>query len=64
MKIYVLLLAIFLSSLNTLRAQKLDIIPKPVKIEQQLGVFLIPSEVHITGDKKIQKSTSYIGGEV
>ena len=60
MKIYLLLITIFFSSLNIVKAQKLDIIPKPVKIEQQLGVFLIPSEVHIIVDKKIQNSTNYI----
>ena len=64
MKIYLLLLAVFLSSLNTLSAQKLDIIPKPVKIEQRLGVFLIPSEVHITVDKKIKNSINYISKEI
>ena len=63
MKINLLLIAVFLSSLNTVNAQKLDIIPKPVKIEQQLGVFLIPSEVHIIVDKKIKNSTNYIRSE-
>lgn len=40
-----LLLAVFLSSLNALQAQKLDIIPKPVKIEQKEEVFVIPSSL-------------------
>ena len=60
MKIYLLLIAVFFSSLSTLKAQKLDIIPKPVKMEQQLGVFLIPSEVQIIVDKKIKNSASFI----
>ena len=60
MKIYLLLIVVFFSSLSSLKAQKLDIIPKPVKMEQQIGVFLIPSEVQIIVDKKIKNSASYI----
>jgi hexosaminidase len=60
MKKSMLLLAVFLSSLNALLAQKLDIIPKPVKIEQKEEVFVIPSSVQIIFDKKLQKSTDYI----
>ena len=61
MKRSMLLLAVFLSSLNALQAQKLDIIPKPVKIQQKEEVFIIPSSVQIIVDKKIQKSAVYIG---
>ena len=61
MKRSMLLLAVFLSSLTALQAQKLDIIPKPVKIEQKEEVFVIPSSVQIIVDKKIQKSANYIG---
>jgi hexosaminidase len=56
----IFLLAIFLSSLNIVQAQKLDIIPKPVKVEQKEGAFVIPSSVQIIVDKKVQKSTDYI----
>ena len=52
MKRSMLLLAVFLSSLTALQAQKLDIIPKPVKIEQKEEVFVIPSSVQIIVDKK------------
>ncbi|PTT04837.1 beta-N-acetylhexosaminidase, partial [Flavobacterium sp. HMWF030] len=60
MKKSILLIAIFLSSLSTIQAQKLDIIPKPVKVEQKEGAFIIPSTVQIIVDKKIQKSSDYI----
>jgi hexosaminidase len=62
MKKNMLLIAVFLSSLNVLQAQKLDIIPQPVKIEQKEGTFVIPSSVQIVVDKKIQKSADYIEG--
>ncbi|AYN02741.1 glycoside hydrolase family 20 zincin-like fold domain-containing protein [Flavobacterium sp. 140616W15] len=57
MKKNMLLIAVFLSSLNVLQAQKLA---QPVKIEQK-GTFVIPSSVQIVVDKKIQKSADYIG---
>lgn len=60
MKKSILLIAIFLSSLSTIQAQKLDIIPKPVKVEQKDGAFIIPSSVRVIVDKKIQKSSDYI----
>jgi hexosaminidase len=60
MKKSILLIAIFLSSLSTSQAQKLDIIPKPVKVEQKDGAFIIPSSAQIILDKKIQKSSDYI----
>jgi hexosaminidase len=60
MKRSVLLIAIFLSSLSTIHAQKLDIIPKPVKVDQNEGVFIIPSSVQIIVDKKAEKSAEYI----
>ena len=60
MKKSMLLIAVFLSSLNVLQAQKLDIIPKPVKTEQKEGAFIIPSSVKIIVDKKVQKSADYI----
>jgi hexosaminidase len=63
MKKSMLLIAVFLSSLNVLQAQKLDIIPQPVKIEQKEGTFIIPSSVQIVVDKKLQKSADYIGSD-
>ena len=60
MKKSILLIAIFLSSLSTIQAQKLDIIPKPAKVGQKEGIFIIPSLVQIIVDKKIQKSSDYI----
>ena len=60
MKIYFLILAIFLGFLNDLQAQKLDLIPKAVKVEQKAGVFLIPPSVQIIVDKKAKKSASFI----
>ncbi|KIC00477.1 beta-N-acetylhexosaminidase [Flavobacterium sp. KMS] len=63
MKKSMLLIAVFLSSLNVLQAQKLDIIPQPVKIEQKEGTFVIPSSVQIVVDKKLQKSANYIGSD-
>ncbi|WP_413997955.1 beta-N-acetylhexosaminidase [Flavobacterium sp. W1B] len=60
MKISILLIAVLLSSLNVVQAQKLDLIPKPVQIEQQGKVFVIPSSVKIIIDKKIQNSADYI----
>ncbi|MDR7371705.1 family 20 glycosylhydrolase [Flavobacterium aquidurense] len=56
----ILLIAIFLSCVNISQAQKLDIIPKPVKVEQKEGVFVIPSSVQIVIDKKVQLSSDYI----
>lgn len=60
MKKYIYLFAIFLSSLPVLQAQKLDIIPKPVKVKQKVGAFVIPSTVNIIVDEKIKKSADYI----
>ena len=56
----ILLIAIFLSSLNVIQAQKLDIIPKPVKVEQKEGAFIIPLSIQIIVDKKAEKSADYI----
>ena len=56
----ILLIAIFLSSLSIMQAQQLDIIPKPVKVEQKEGVFIIPASVQIIVDKKVQKSVAFI----
>lgn len=60
MKKYILLTAIFLTSLNVIQAQKLDLIPKPVKVEQQPRLYIIPASVHIILDEKVQKSASFI----
>ena len=43
MKKIVLIIAVLFSTLNVLNAQKLDIIPNPVKIKQKEKVFVIPS---------------------
>ena len=56
----ILLIAIFLSAINSIQAQKLDIIPKPVKTEQHAGTFIIPPSVQIVVDKKLKKSANYI----
>jgi hexosaminidase len=56
----ILLIAIFLSSLGIVQAQKLDIIPKPVKVEQKEGVFIMPPSVQIIVDKKAHKSINFI----
>ncbi|CAM4119704.1 beta-N-acetylhexosaminidase [Flavobacterium weaverense] len=60
MKKHLLFILFFLGFLNDLQAQKLDLIPKPVKIEQKAGVFLIPPSVQIIVDKKAKKSASFI----
>jgi hexosaminidase len=60
MKKSVLLIVLFLSSLSTIQAQKLDIIPKPVKVEQKEGEYVVPSSVEIIVDKKAEKSADYI----
>lgn len=60
MKKYIYLFALFLSSLTILQAQKLDIIPKPVKVKQKEGVFVIPSTVNIIVDEKVKTSSDYI----
>ena len=61
MKKIILLIAVLFSTLNVLNAQKLDIIPNPVKIKQKEKVFVIPSTVKIVVDKKLEKSREYIG---
>ncbi len=61
MKKIVLIIAVLFSTLNVLNAQKLDIIPNPVKIKQKEKVFVIPSSIQIVVDKKLEKSAEYIG---
>lgn len=61
MKKISLLIAVLLSSLQVLNAQKLDIIPNPVKIKQKEKVFVIPSAITLVVDKKLEKSAAYIG---
>ena len=56
MKKIVLIIAVLFSTLNVLNAQKLDIIPNPVKIKQKEKVFVIPSSIQIVVDKKLEKS--------
>lgn len=58
-----LLLAVLLGSLNILLAQKLDIIPKAVNIEQNEGVFTIPSSTNLILDEKVKSSAPYIRSE-
>ena len=60
MKKSILLIAIFLSSLSIVQAQQLDIIPKPVKVNQKEGLFVMPPLVQIIVDKKAQKSANFI----
>ncbi len=60
MKKTILVIALLLSTLNVLKAQKLDIIPRPVSIEQKEKVFVIPVSVQLIIDKKVQKSANYI----
>ncbi len=61
MKKSILLIAVLFSTLNVLNAQKLDIIPTPVKIKQKEKVFVIPASVQIVVDKKLEKSMEFIG---
>lgn len=60
MKKITLLIAILFSFLNVINAQKLDLIPNPVKIKQKGKIFVIPSSVQIVIDKKLEKSAEYI----
>jgi hexosaminidase len=60
MKKNILLIVLLLSSLHLIQAQKLDLIPKPVKVEQQEGVFVIPSSIQVVIDQKIKNSADYI----
>jgi len=60
MKKSILLIAVFLGSLSVLQAQKLDLIPKPVKIKQKDNVFEIPRSVPMIVDEKLQKSTDFM----
>ena len=61
MKKIIVIIAIIFSTLNVLNAQKLDIIPTPVKIKQKEKVFVIPASIQIVVDKKLEKSVEYIG---
>lgn len=56
----ILLLALFLSSLSFVQAQKLDLIPKPVSVQQSAGQFVFPSPLKIVVDKKLKNSPDYI----
>ena len=60
MKNIIVIIALLFSTLNGLNAQKLDIIPSPVKIKQKEKVFVIPASIQIVVDKKLEKSTEYI----
>jgi hexosaminidase len=60
MKKITLVIAALFISLNLLKAQQLDIIPRPVTIEQKAKLFVIPASVELIIDQKIQKSTNYI----
>ncbi|WP_431244198.1 glycoside hydrolase family 20 zincin-like fold domain-containing protein [Flavobacterium sp. P21] len=60
----ILLIAIFLSSLSFVQAQKLDIIPKPVSVQQSAGQFVLPSVLKITVDKKLKNSADYISTSI
>ena len=61
MKKFIVIIAVLFSALNVLNAQKLDIIPIPVKIKQKEKVFVIPASIQIVVDKKLEKSAEYIG---
>ena len=54
---------ILLGLSSTIQAQKLDLIPKPVKVEQDAGEFVIPKSVSLIVDKKLRKSMAYITAE-
>ncbi|HEU0125897.1 MAG TPA: beta-N-acetylhexosaminidase, partial [Flavobacterium sp.] len=56
----ILLLALFLSSISFVKAQKLDLIPKPVSVQQSAGQLVLPSILKIVVDKKLKNSTDYI----
>ena len=63
MKKILVLLTVFQGFLNVLHAQNLDIIPKPVTIEQREGVFQIPLSVNLIIDQKLENSVNYISTE-
>lgn len=58
-----LLVAVYLGVLNGIQAQKLDIIPKPVAIQQQGEVFKIPRSLQLILDKRLHHSSDYITAE-
>ncbi|KAF2510138.1 family 20 glycosylhydrolase [Flavobacterium zhairuonense] len=60
----ILLIALFLSSLSFVQAQKLDIIPKPVSVQQNAGQLVLPSVLKVVVDKKLKNSTDYISTSI
>ncbi|MBA4318546.1 MAG: hypothetical protein C0412_09105 [Flavobacterium sp.] len=54
MKKIIVIIAVLFSTLNVLNAQKLDLIPNPVKIKQKEKVSVIPASVQIAVDKQHQ----------
>ena len=60
----ILLLALFLSSLSFVQAQKLDLIPKPVSVQQNTGQFVLPSPLKVVVDKKLKNSADYISANI
>jgi hexosaminidase len=54
MKKIIVIITVLFSTLNVLNAQKLDLIPNPVKIKQKEKVFVIPASVQIAVDKQHQ----------
>ncbi|MEC5165605.1 hexosaminidase [Flavobacterium sp. PL11] len=60
MKIKLLFIVFFFSFYTVFYGQKLDLIPKPVKVEQIDKVYLIPNSIHITIDKKLGNSKYFI----
>ena len=61
MKKIIVIIAVLFTTLNGLNAQKLDLIPDPVKIKQKEKIFVIPASVQIIVDQKLEKSKEYIG---
>lgn len=60
----IFLIAIFLSSLSVLQAQKLDLIPKPVSVQQNDGQFVFSSPLKIIVDKQLKNSVDYISKSI
>ena len=60
----ILLIALFLSSLPFVQAQKLDLIPKPVSVQQSAGQLVLPSPLKIVVDKKLKNSADYIAANI
>lgn len=64
MRITLMLIGLCLGAMSMVHAQKLDLIPKPVHLEQHGGTFIIPSSVRVVLDTQLEPSASYIDSEM